>query len=223
MLASTSLIPTKFPPLTVLDKSNGQLIGEAVQMIGSAGGSVARLCARYPDFAVKEVYLDQYKRAITGVKHHVVITADGDVETLDKAHAPSDAHECISLRLPEELYMYLSRGMIQPRVLNWLTSGTIIIAAPLAGEDSETYRNLVKNQLDPLRRQALCLLTEPIHRYYHTKDISTKLWFDPDSNTRFTSRDIIPSPRDSVSKWNVKSDALQEVCIIDPVIGILVF
>lgn len=210
MLAGPSLfLPKMFPPL--IGKVGG--LKYAVNELVSHGGSVARVCASYADPQLKEEYLDQYKRAMVNIKHHVVITAEGDVETMDKAKAPSDAHECIGLRLPEELYMYLSRGMIRPHVLNWLTYGTVYITAPLAGSDSELYRNLVSTQLDPLRRQAICLLTDSLFRYYQIKEITTKVWYDKENERKFTSRAVIPSPKESTCKWNVKDDLIQEVSI----------
>lgn len=211
MLAGSDLLPG-FPPLeneTVYRKPF--TIRNVVDMIISCGGSVARLCAQYStDPAVKGVYLDQYKRALTRIRHHVIMTSEGDVEILDKDHAPDDVHECIGLRLPEELYMYLFRGMLRPRVLNWLTSGKISITQPLAGGDGRPFQTLVKVQLDPLRRQALSLLTEPIHRYYHSRDITTNLWFDPIYEGKFNMRDV-SSPRDLLSKWNVKNNLIAGV------------
>lgn len=206
MLAGSSLL-SQFPPVSNLaNYSKGPSIRILTDLVSSCGGSVGRVCAQYPtDPSIKDVYLDQYKRATTSVRYQVVITAEGDVEPLHKDQAPDDAHECIGLRLPEELYMYLSRGMLRPRVLNWLTTGTISITQPLAGGDSEAYQNLVTTQLDPLRRQALSLLTEPIHRYYHTKEITTRLWFDPSYDGKFNMREL-PSMRDLLSKWNVKND-----------------
>ena len=211
MLAGSDLLPG-FPPLeneTVYRRPF--TMRNVVEMIISCGGSVARLCAQYSnDLAVKGVYLDQYKRALTRIRHHVIVTDEGDVDILDKENAPDDAHECIGLRLPEELYMYLSRGMLRPKILNWLTSGKISITQPLAGGDGRPYQHLVKVQLDPLRRQALSLLTEPIHRYYRSRDITTNLWFDSIYDGKFNMRDV-SSPRDSLSKWNVKNNLIAGV------------
>jgi len=211
MISGCSVLLPPFPRLQDPVAFKSYSIRDAVQLVASTGGSVARLCARDLDGQGKTAYLDRYKRAMTTMRHHVIVTAEGEVETLDKGHAPSDAHECIGLRLPEELYMYLFRGMIQPRVLNWLSTGEIHVTAPLAGADSPLYRSLVENQMVLLRRQALCLLTEPIHRYYHTKEITTKFWFNASGGRKFTSKEI-PSPRVVVSKWNVTSTMIQEVC-----------
>ena len=219
MLSGSGLLPT-FPPLeNEIVYRKAFTMPNVVDMIISCGGSVARLCAQYStDPAVKGVYLDQYKRALTRIRHHVIMTDEGEVEILDKDRAPDDAHECIGLRLPEELYMYLSRGMLRPRILNWLTSGKISITQPLAGGDGRPYQNLVKVQLDPLRRQALSLLTEPIHRYYHSRDITTSLWFDPTYEGKFNMRDL-SSPRDLLSKWNVKNNLIAGVHLCSPALA----
>ena len=207
MLAGSTLLQ-KFPPFS--NQTTQPSLRSTVHSISNAGSSVARLCAQYPTDLNIKGYLDLYKRAMTRVKHHVVITADGDVEALDKEHAPDDVHECIGLRLPEELYMYLSRGMLRPRVLNWLASAKINIMQPLAGGDARKYQGLVKSQMEPMRKQALSLLTEPIHRYFHTRDIVTKLWFDPSYEGKFNMKDQ-PSIRDQLSKWHVRNAQIEDV------------
>ena len=202
-----------FPPLGNPALYNkGYSIRDVLGLLTSCGRSVSQVCAQYSnDPVVKEIdYLDKYKQTLAAVKHHIVITKEGDIETNDKEHAPSDVHYCIGQRLPEELNMYLSRGMIRPRVLNWLTSGTIYVAAPLDGGDSDVYQNLVKTQLEPIRRMALCLLADSVHRYYQKKEITTKLWFDPEYKTTFNIKDLLPSPKESLSKWNVKLDVMVE-------------
>lgn len=192
-------------------------IKDAADTIANAGGSVPRLCAQNTEPALKDVYVDQYKRAIASIRHHIILTADGagvkggDIAPLDKENAPSDLHDVIGLRLPEELYHYLSRGMVQPQILNTLTSGTYYVTMPTAGGDSDPYRTLVQTQLDPLRRQAISLLAEPLNRYFQVKEITTRLWFDRDSEIKFISKNIQPSPRETLSKWHVKESLFQEV------------
>ena len=211
MISGSGLLPS-FPPL--LDPTlyrKGFTLRNVIDLIVSSGGSVPKLCTQYSTVPiVKEIYLEEYKKAITRVRHHVIMTADGDVEILDKEHAPSDTHDCIGLRLPEELYMYISRGMLRPRVLNWLTSATVDLPQPLAGGDSIACQDLVKTQLDPLRRQALKLLTEPIHRYYQSREITTKVWFDSEYEAKFNMKEV-PSNRERLSKWNVRNNLIADV------------
>lgn len=218
LISGTSKRLPIYPTLTNASQyKNRSPVKHAADTIANAGGSVPRLCAQSTEPAVKDVYMDQYKRAIAGIRFHIIMTADstgvkgGDTTPLDKANAPSDLHDVIGLRLPEELYHYLSRGMVQPQILNTLTSGTYYITLPTAGGDSDSYRTLVQMQLDPLRRQAISLLAEPLNRYFQVKEITTRLWFDRDSEIKFISKNIQPSPRETLSKWHVKESLLQEV------------
>lgn len=212
-LLAGSKILRPFPPLTNPTMfSKGYSIRDVVNLIMSCGRSLTQVCAQYStDPTMKDIdYLDRYKRAVTTIRHHIVITKEGDIETLDQENAPFDAHDCIGQRLPEELNMYLSRGMIQPRVLNWLTSGKIYVTAPYDGGDSTEYQNLVKTQLEPMRKQALSLLADHVHRYYQRKEITTKLWFDQEYESSFNIKDLLPSPKEALSKWNVKGDIILE-------------
>ena len=212
VLAGSEKFLTTFPPLveTAMYK-HPLIIKEAVNLLIANRGNVPQLCAQYSDPSLKEAWLDKYKRSMTIIKHHVVITADGDVEALDKDKAPVDTHDCIGLRLPEELYMYLSRGVVGTRVLNWLTRGEVIVGTPLAGADADTCRDFEKNRLGPLRKQAVCLLTEGLHRYYQRADFKSLFWFDKTLEEKFKPVDMNPSPRAVVSRWNVNKDIIHQV------------
>lgn len=209
-LAGSKLLIT-FPPLTNLSVyPKGFTMRDIVSLIISCGHSVTQVCAHHSgDAAVKDLhYLDRYKRAATSVKYHIVITDQGDIEPKDKEHAPHDLNSCIGNRLPEELNMYLSRGMIRPRVLNWLASGQILLTAPYDGGDSSEYQNLVKNQLKPLRTQAISLLADSLHRYYQRKELVTKVWFDAEYAAKTNVKDFLPSPKDRISEWNVRGNII---------------
>ena len=212
VLAGSDQFINTFPPLmeSAIYKQSA-IIRDAVNLLISTRGNVSQLCAQYPDPLLKEVWLEKFKQVMTIIKHHVVITVEGDVESLDKDHAPADTHDCIGLRLPEELYMYLSRGMIGTRVLNWLTRGEVIEATPLAGSDAEICQQFIRLQLEPLRKQAICLLTEGIHRYYQRADVKTQYWFDRSIEDKFKPVDVNPSPRSMISKWNVQKELINKV------------
>ena len=212
LLAGSNLL-YPFPPLENPSLyAKGYSFRDVVNLIISCGRSIAALCAQHQeDPRVKDLdYLDRYRRVVTGIRHHIIITKDGNVETLDAEHAPSDVHECIGQRLPEELIMYLSRGMLRPRVLNWLTSGKILITAPPDGGSSLEYQNLVKLQLHPWRQQSLCLLADSVHRYYQRKEVTTKFWFDEESVEIFNLRDLVPSPKESLRAWHVRESLIFE-------------
>ena len=58
---------------------------------------------------VKMNYMDLFCRTRCAIKYHLVLTDEGKVEPLNVDNAPSDIHEFIGYRLPDEIYYYLSK------------------------------------------------------------------------------------------------------------------
>ncbi|KAL8694482.1 MAG: hypothetical protein Q9218_000895 [Villophora microphyllina] len=203
LLAGSKYLPS-FPPVKGVNK--GYTIRDVVTLLAGSGYNIVNLCTQYRDDASIHGldYLDRYKRAVTSIRHHVVITMEGDIEPLDKVNAPSDVHDCLGQRLPEELSMYLSCGLVRPRVLNWLASGRILVLTPYDGGDSEVYQDLVRKDLEPIRRQALSLLADSLNRYYQRKEINTTYWYDLDYVEKVNIRDLLPTSKDSLVSWNLK-------------------
>ncbi|KAL8995584.1 MAG: hypothetical protein Q9169_004695 [Polycauliona sp. 2 TL-2023] len=210
LLLAGSKILSPFPPTNKPGKTYP--FRDTANLLTTSGGNVNVLCNQSSDNEdIQRLdYLDRYKQAMAGIRHHIVITSEGDIEAIDKENAPHDLHDCVGQRLPEELNMYLSRGMIRPRVLNWLASGTILLLAPYDGGDSKVYQNLVRVQLEPLRRQTLSLLADSLNRYYQRKEITTKYWFDPNGPSSVNIKDLLPSPKESINSWNVKGNAMSD-------------
>ncbi|POG64340.1 hypothetical protein GLOIN_2v1676459 [Rhizophagus irregularis DAOM 181602=DAOM 197198] len=46
----------------------------------------------------------------------MVLTDDGKIEPLNVENAPTDIHDVIGYRLPDEIYYYLSKGLMSPQV-----------------------------------------------------------------------------------------------------------
>ena len=155
-------------------------------------------------------YLDKYYRARAAVKHHVIMTDDGKVEPLELNEAPSDVHEFIGQRFPEELYFYLSRGVIGPQVPNMLASGELIEMAPLDNGESEEYQKFLES-LVPIRTQALSLLAQPLHRFWQNKDVSVYYWFDPKKPRKLVHKEVQPTPYEATSSWNVREATFKPV------------
>ncbi len=208
LLSGSSMLPT-FPPLGNPQNSPRYTIRETVSMLVSLGRNATAVCTHYQDdLQVREMgYLDKYRRTRMSIRHHVILTAEGNVEPQDNDHAPRDVHEFIGQRLPEELYFYLSRGVVGPQTLNWLTSGEVNVLPPLDGGESDEYRRLVRDQLTPLRTQSLGLLAHSLNRYYQTKDLTVRCWFE--ENTASISLKDIQSPQAPIAAWNVKSDVIK--------------
>lgn len=182
---------------------------DALQMFNTAGRNSTSLCNQFEeDRRVHDLeYLDRYRRALMTVKHHVILDIDGRVSLLDSENATSDMHELIGQRLPEELYFYMSKGILGAHIPSCLTSGEVLLSLPLGAEDSEIYRRLVGELLTPIRTQSICLLSNSLHRFYQTKQIAIRTWYEPKSDRTIKLKDL-PPVKDDVVTWKVKTDSL---------------
>ncbi|KAJ6139665.1 XPG N-terminal [Penicillium samsonianum] len=186
-------------------------IRDALPMFNAAGRSALTLCAQFEeDRRMQELqYADLYKRAYMIVKHHVYIDVEGRVGPMDPENTSSDMHELIGQRLPEELYFYLSKGIIGADVPNFLTTGEVRISLPLGTEDTEIYRQLVGDILTPVRTQSICLLANSLHRFYQTKVIRIRPWFDETSERTINLKGI-PSVKETIHSWKIHGEQFPE-------------
>ncbi|OAL71144.1 hypothetical protein A7D00_4807 [Trichophyton violaceum] len=212
LLLGSPFLPT-FPPFETPGYGGGKRVNirDAVGMFNSAGRNALALCAQFEeDQRVHDLdYMDRFKRAFMTVKHHVIMDVDGKVGPLDPENASSDLHELIGQRLPEELYFYISKGILGSRIPNWLTSGELLLTLPLGTEDTPVYRRLLTENLPPIRTQALCLLSNSLHRFYQTKVINVRAWYDDKTDKSIHLKDL-PSVKDTISSWRLGSKQLPE-------------
>lgn len=185
-------------------------------MMNGSGRTGISVVANYQDDPQVRAlqYRDRYMRARMTVKHHIVLTKEGKAEPFDAANVPNDVHGFMGQRLPDELYYYLSRGVIGTRVLTWITTGDILELAPLDDGSSPLYRSLVRDKLTPIRSTALSLLSHALTRYYQRKDVKLICWFARDNPQTISMKDV-DDPTPSLKAWNVKlsviSDRLQSL------------
>jgi hypothetical protein len=199
------------PTFPLLEKSGGPKVRDALVMLNTAGRSVIQLCNHYRDDPQVQAldYEDKYKRAVLSLKHHVVLDKEGKAILMGSEYDAGDAHEFIGLRLPEELYFYISRAMLGPRVPNWLASGEIDLTLPIGCEDTEAYRHLLGNQLSSLRTQTICLLSNSMNRFYQSRKIKTKTWYTKESSDSINVKEE-PSVKDKLVGWRVPESYLTE-------------
>ncbi|CAL5870703.1 uncharacterized protein PFLUO_LOCUS4943 [Penicillium psychrofluorescens] len=185
----------------------GPNVRDALPMFNAAGRSALTLCGQFEeDRRMQELqYTDRYKRAYMVVKHHVYMDVDGRVGPMNAENTSSDTHELIGQRLPEELYFYLSKGVMGADIPNFLTSGEVRIKLPLGAEDTEVYRQLVGDKLTPIRTQSICLLANSLHRFYQTKVIHVRPWFDENSESSINLKGI-PSVKETIQPWKAHGD-----------------
>ncbi|KAI9713517.1 MAG: hypothetical protein M1820_000899 [Bogoriella megaspora] len=208
MLSGSAFLPT----LPQLENSSRKptRIKAALDLMNNFGRSGIAVCLHYQDEpALQQIgYLDRYRKSRVAIKHHVVLTKEGRIELLDQRSAPGDVWEFMGQRLPDEVYAYLSRGLISPRVLGWRTMGEIEQGPPLDNGESEHYQRFVREQIVPLRVAALSLLSHHLHRFYLYTDVNLRVWFDRSKTTSLSMREM-EDPRPILSTWHVKSDNLK--------------
>lgn len=210
LLLGSSFLPT-FPAFeTQPFPAKGPTIRDALPMFNLAGRSALALCAQFEeDRRVQDVqYTDLYKRAYMTVKHHVFIDVDGKVAPMDPDNTSNDMHEIIGQRLPEELYFYLSKGILGADIPNTLTSSEVLVSLPLGAEDTPIYRQVVGDTLTPIRAQAISLVANTLHRFYQTKVINVRTWFDENSDRSINLKNL--SVKDTIKSWKINNEQLPE-------------
>jgi len=209
ILSGTAMLPT----LPVIGNVSGRplKVRAAVELMKRQAVQTGNaLCMSFSEKnnARKPDYLDLFQKSRLAVKHSIVLTSAGKVEPLDQASIPSDLHSVVGQRLPDELYYYLSVGMIGPSVLNQLTSMNIYECAPVDGGDSEQYHSLVRDKLTPLRATALSLLSHSLTRAYSHRKVILRCWFESEPSTTISLTDY-PRPVAVLQDWNVHEDVLK--------------
>ncbi|KAI6111619.1 temperature dependent protein affecting M2 dsRNA replication-domain-containing protein [Pisolithus croceorrhizus] len=141
-------------------------------------------------------YPDQYARTRSMIKYSLILSSEGTVVPLPlaisnnppshgpnhhphhptAADIPSDLHEIFTHRLPDEVYFYLSRGLMGPQALVWLTSGQIVEPPPLDNGETTEYKRFIKEvitdgQTGP-RATALALISSVSHTFWAVRKVS---------------------------------------------------
>lgn len=211
LLLGSSFSPI-FPPLERQSHTpKGVSITDAVSMLNSQQRSVLQLCHAYRDDPLmsQSNYADTYKKAFMCIRHHIAIETNGAISPLNFDQAPGDVHDYVGQNLPQELFYYMSRGLIGPELPTWLTRDHIDLHIPPGVIDSPPYRTLVFEQLNPIRVITLKTITENMNNYYRYRTVHIKGW---DGNVRdnldIVLRDVNPV-KPQLASWKIKEDAIE--------------
>ncbi len=187
-----------FPPTV-----HEQALKATVDMVKyyKSGHAAVSVFSDHP--AVKTIqFPDHFARTRSMIKFSLILSSEGQVVPLPlaittpashghsshqshhptAADIPSDLHEIFTNRLPDEIYYYLSRGLLGPQALVWLTSGQIIENPPLDNGETTEYKRFVKEvitegQTGP-RATALALISNVAHTHWGNKKIQGHFWFE---------------------------------------------
>lgn len=221
LFAGSSFLPT-LPHLAndALINPSTPRFKTAVDLLKRLGGTGNDICLQLSEEPTMRSsnYVDQYRKAVMSIKHHIHLTVDGKVELLRKDEMPNDVNLIVGPQLPEELYGYLSRAIIGPRTLSWRTSGEILESPPLDGGLSLTFQILVRDQLMAMHTTSLALLSYNLHRFYQHQDVQVRFWFT--DQTKTISIQDATDPKTAIASWNIPMDVLSKRATALDVCGI---
>ncbi|OAL46646.1 PIN domain-like protein [Pyrenochaeta sp. DS3sAY3a] len=131
LLAGTPFLPS-LPFLPENHKPHGAV--KTVLNNGKSGYTV--VVNNQDDPRVGSHYVDRFRKAKLAVKNHPVYTDDGKIEPMNLSQLPNDAVQYLGQRLPDEIFHYMSRGLIDPRILQWRTTCEIFEVPPMDSGES---------------------------------------------------------------------------------------
>ncbi|KAM5374860.1 hypothetical protein ACJZ2D_006204 [Fusarium nematophilum] len=207
LMAGTSFLPP-FPALLEHSMYSHYNVSTAANLLRTSENSVATACASFNDILQNKdsEWLDKYRKARMVVNHFVYIAESGEIRVNDFDRLTNDNHEYLGLQLPAELFHYLNTGLIGPRLLSSITHGQVLLQPTLDGVVSDEYKNLVTQQIVPIKEQALSLLIPRLHRGIQHKNIKVRVWFDPKYSYTINHRSVNPPPSQRAASWDVKQD-----------------
>lgn len=221
-----------FPPTV-----HEQALKATVDMVKyyKSGHAAVSAFADHP--AVKTIqYSDHYARTRSMIRYSLILSSEGTVMPLPlaitthgshsnhhphhptAADIPQDLHEIFTNRLPDEIYYYLSRGLLGPQALVWLTSGQIVENPPLDNGETNEYKRFVKEvitdgQTGP-RATALALVSSVAHSFWTNKKVQGYFWFEQSgSHSQKAVQHNSPNTAqlvERVTSWNVPYSIVEE-------------
>jgi len=144
-------------------------------------------------------YMDAFCRTRCMVKYSLILNSEGSVTSLPlalsipggshghhnnitAADIPQDLHEVFTNRLPDEIFFYMSRGLIGPQVLVWLTTGQVIEPPPLDNGETHEYRRFIKEVITEgstgPRATALGLISNVLNNFWSNRRVTGSFWFE---------------------------------------------
>ncbi|KAI7830680.1 PIN domain-like protein [Gamsiella multidivaricata] len=122
-----------FPPLA----TEGGFAYKSIHELQQRGTGFNFVKAYADSPQVKNTYVDLFCRMRCAMRHHPILTDEGHVEPMNVNQAPSDIHEFIGYRLPDEVYYYISRGVVSDTTLNILLCGYGAEFSPLCNGETK--------------------------------------------------------------------------------------
>lgn len=215
LMVGTSFLPP-FPPLlpteSIITQQPFSLV-DAVNLLRTSEKSVTSMCVQFQDILEKRdpKWLDKYRKAKMGVRHAIIVKLDGTVISRDYENLTSDNNEYLGLQLPAELYHYLRKALIGPRIMNHFISLESVVFPTLDGVVSDEYKKLVTKTLLPLKETTAALIASRIHRMFQNKNVTMKFWYDDSQSQTLSHKTILSQPNSKADTWKVLDSELKSM------------
>ncbi|GJJ68247.1 hypothetical protein EMPS_00593 [Entomortierella parvispora] len=146
-------------------------------------------------------YVDSFCRARCAMRHQPILNDDGHIEPMNLEQAPSDIHEFIGYRLPDEVYYFLSRGVITEATLNSILCGNGAEFSPLCNGETAEYRKFLTTDIMQIKAQTVALTKAQLHTFYERK-VSILYWFEGASAPEHAVKtESAPVTVSAISNW----------------------
>ncbi|KAL2075288.1 hypothetical protein VTL71DRAFT_231 [Oculimacula yallundae] len=212
LLVGTSFLPP-FPPLQIegIISSQPYTLTDAMNLLRTSNRSVTTTCSTFQDILEKHdpFWLSKYRKAKLSIKHCCTVKENGSVELRDD-NVTSDNSEYLGLHMPSELYHYLSKALIGPRIMNCFVHLKWYVFPTLDGVVSDEYKKLVTQSLLPLKETTAALVSSRLTRAIQFKDIEMIFWFDENLKKTLVHRNMQPQTNQQTDSWGVKDAQLKE-------------
>ncbi|KAF9424178.1 hypothetical protein BGZ76_003541, partial [Entomortierella beljakovae] len=148
-------------------------------------------------------YADTYMKVRCAMRHHPILTDNGQVEPMNPDQAPNDMHEFIGYCLPDEVYYYISQGLISETVLNTLMCGFGSEYSPLCTGETREYRNFLSGDILKIKAQTMALIQSQLNSFYDRKIVIIH-WYENSQSSapeRVLKAELAPVKVNDISNW----------------------
>lgn len=146
------------------------------------------------------------------MRHQPILNDEGHTEPMNLDQAPSDIHEFIGYRLPDEVYYFLSRGVITEATLNSMLCNYGAEFSPFCNGETAEYRKFLTTDIMKIKAQTVDLMKAQLHHFYNRK-VSIVYWFEGASAPEHVIKtDTATVSVQAISNWkNGKLSVEQEL------------
>merc|ERR1711865_500229 len=158
--------PISFP-LRGSNSLTFEAVAQALQQCQGVAGMIQQLNTtngQIRDTQKCSAAMQLHNRASVTVRNHIVMTVKAGCVPLNWNRCPPDLNEVFGLRLPAEVFFFLTQGIVSPQLLNNVLSTYILEPAPLA--DSDAYREIVDKLMMMHRGPAINTLRSVLNNVF---------------------------------------------------------